>query len=83
MPKLDLFSDEAARAAAAAWDRAREEALERGVAVSYRDHLTGIETLHQPDGRRFEIRFIAGAPSGQNFEILRELSPAHSEECRS
>jgi len=25
------------------------------------------------DGRRFEIRWIPGAPSGQNYEILREL----------
>jgi hypothetical protein len=76
MSRFDLLSDESTRAAEAAWDRAREEALERGVPVFYRDHWTGIETLHEPDGRRFEIRFIAGAPRGQNFEIVRELFPS-------
>jgi hypothetical protein len=30
--------------------------------------------MEQPDGRRFEIRFIPGAPSGENYEIVRELS---------
>lgn len=75
MPKLDLLSDESTRAAEAAWDRAREEALKRGVPVFYRDHSTGIEVLHEPDGRRFEIRFIAGAPRGGNFEVVRKLSP--------
>ncbi|HUI78895.1 MAG TPA: hypothetical protein VLY24_13300 [Bryobacteraceae bacterium] len=56
------------------WDRARDEALARGVSVFYRDHGTGIEIMQQPDGRRFEIRFIAGAPRGHNYEIVRELS---------
>jgi len=28
----------------------------------------------QPDGRRFDIRFIPGSPRGRNFEIIRELA---------
>jgi hypothetical protein len=68
-----FFSDDATRAAEAAWDRPREEAQERGVPVSYRDYSTGIEILHKPDGRRFEIQFIASALRGENFEILGEL----------
>jgi hypothetical protein len=30
-----------------------------------------------PDGRRFEIRWIPGAPSGENYEVIRELT-AHA-----
>jgi hypothetical protein len=69
-----MFTDEFTRGAEAAWDRARDEALARGVAVFYRDDRTSVEVMQQPDGRRFEIRFIAGAPRGHNYEIVRELS---------
>jgi len=33
-----------------------------------------LEEMEQPDGRRFEIRWIPGAPSGQNYEIIREVN---------
>jgi hypothetical protein len=29
--------------------------------------------MEQPDGRRFEIEWIPGAPAAENFRILREL----------
>jgi len=29
--------------------------------------------MELPDGRRFEISWIPGAPSGSNYEIVREL----------
>jgi hypothetical protein len=74
MAKLDVLTDEFTRQAEAAWDDARDEALTRGIPVFYRDHMTGLEILRQPDGRRFEIRFIAGASRGRNYEIVRELS---------
>lgn len=72
--KLDILSPEFTRAAEAAWDGARDEALARGVPVFYRNHNSGIEIMEQPDGRRFEIRFIPGSPRGRNFEIIRELA---------
>ncbi len=74
MAKPGILTDEFALAAEAAWDRARDEALARGVSVFYRDRETDVEVMQQPDGHRFEIRFIAGAPRGCNFEIVRELS---------
>jgi hypothetical protein len=74
MAKLDILSDEFTREAEAAWDRARDEALAQGVPVFYRDHRTGLEIMQQSDGRRFEMRFISGAPRGRNYEIVRELS---------
>ena len=33
----------------------------------------GLNVMEQPDGRKFEIRWIPGAPSGSNYEILCEL----------
>lgn len=71
--RLDIFSEEFTGQAEGAWDRARGEALARGAPVFYQDDETGVEIMEQPDGRRFEIRFIAGAPRGENYEILREL----------
>jgi hypothetical protein len=72
MAKLDIFDDEFTRQAEQAWDRARDEALANGIPVFYREK--GIQIMERPDGRRFEIRFISGAPRGSNYEIIRELS---------
>jgi hypothetical protein len=72
--ELDILGPEFAREAEAAWDRARNQALARGVPVFYRNDRTGLEIMEQPDGRRFEIRFIPGAPRGRNFETIRELA---------
>lgn len=74
MAKLDILSAEFTVKAESAWNHARDEALARGIPVFYRDHKTAIQIMQQPDGRRFEIRFIAGAPRGHNYEIVRELS---------
>jgi hypothetical protein len=30
--------------------------------------------MERADGRRFEIRWLPGAPSGENYEIIRELT---------
>ena len=34
--------------------------------------------MEEPDGRKFEIRLIPGAPRERIFEIVRELVPATS-----
>jgi hypothetical protein len=73
MPKLDILSDEFTRQADSGWDHARDEPLAEGIPVFYRDNKTGFEIMQQPDPRRFEIRFIAGAPRGSNYEVVREL----------
>ncbi|HTA46812.1 MAG TPA: hypothetical protein VK789_30420 [Bryobacteraceae bacterium] len=72
MAKFDILSREFTHEAEAAWDRARDQALARGVPVFYRNHRMGIEIMEQSDRRHFEIRFIPGAPRGPNFEIIRE-----------
>jgi hypothetical protein len=63
--------DEAVRAAGR---RAFEATLAAGLPVFYLDR-DGLNVMEEPDGRRFEIRWIPGAPSGSNYEILRELQP--------
>ncbi len=70
---LDILSDEFAAQAAAAGDRARLDALAR-VPVFYEDPQSGLDVMEQPDGRRFEIRFIPNAPGEQNYEVIREIA---------
>ena len=60
----------------AAGRRAFDEALAAGLPVFYVDS-EGLNVMERADGRRFEIRWIPGAPSGQNYEIVRELK-AHA-----
>lgn len=71
-PAYDFASDEFNEAARNAGRRAFEEALAAGQSVFYLND-DGLHVMEQPDGRRFEIRWIPGAPSGRNYEIIREL----------
>ncbi len=65
--------DQAVRAAGR---RAFEETLAAGLSVFYLNK-EGLNVMQCPDGRIFEIRWIPGAPSGENYEIVRELK-AHA-----
>jgi hypothetical protein len=56
----------------AAGRRAFSDTLAAGLPVAYID-AAGLNVLEYPDGRRFEIRWLAGAPSGENYAIVREL----------
>ncbi len=69
-----LFPDDFEEQVKAAIKTAVEETLRAGVPIFYRDHEMGLEIMEQPDGRKFEIRYIPGAPRDRNFEVLRELS---------
>ncbi len=61
----------------AATQQARLDTLTAGVPVFYRD-ADGLNIMEEPDGRKFEIRLIPGAPRERIFEIVRELVPATS-----
>ena len=37
----------------------------------------GLNVMKRADGRKFEIRWLPGAPSGENYEVVRELT-AHA-----
>jgi hypothetical protein len=73
MENRQILGDDFTRAVQAAGACAREETLKSGVSVFYRDSVTGIEVMEQPDGQKFEIRFLPGAPRERNYEVLREL----------
>ena len=72
----DFGSKEFDEAVRAACHQAFLETLAAGLPVFYRD-ADGLNVMQYPDGRRFEIRWIPGAPSGENYEIVRELT-AHA-----
>ena len=57
----------------AAGSRARLETLKAGIPVFYRDWTQNLDVMEQPDGRKFEVRFIAGAPRESNYLVIREL----------
>jgi oxalate decarboxylase/phosphoglucose isomerase-like protein (cupin superfamily) len=37
----------------------------------------GLNVMERGDGRRFEIHWHPGAPSGENYEVIRDLT-AHA-----
>jgi hypothetical protein len=53
--------------------QARKDALTAGVPIFYRDSATRLDVMEQPGGRKFEIRYISGAPRDRNYEVLRDL----------
>ena len=72
----DFGSAEFDDAVRAAGRKAFAEALASGVPVFYVD-ADGLSVMERGDGRKFEIRWLPGAPSGENYEIIRELT-AHA-----
>jgi hypothetical protein len=62
--------DDAVRAATL---KAFADTLAAGLPVYYID-ADGLNVMERADGRRFEIRWLPGAPSGENYEIVRELT---------
>jgi hypothetical protein len=69
----EIFSDEFDAAVKSACVRAREETLKAGVPIFYRDAAAGIDVMEQTDGRKFQIRFVAGAPRESNYEVVGEI----------
>ncbi len=69
----DFGSKEFDEAVRAAGHQAFLETLAAGLPVFYRDD-DGLNVMQYPDGRKFEIRWVAGAPSGENYEVVRELT---------
>ncbi len=72
MAAYDFDSPEFDEAVAAATHEAFLRALASGHPVFYIDN-EGLNVMEYGDGRRYEIRWVPGAPSGENFEIVRDL----------
>ena len=73
MENSQFFPDGFSAAIVAAGSHARLETLKAGIAVFYRDWKRNLDVMEQPDGRKFEVRFIAGAPRESNYRVIREL----------
>jgi hypothetical protein len=71
---IDFASVDFDQAVSAAGHRAFLATLAAGRPVFYLDN-DRLNVMEQPDGRRFEIRWIPGGPSGSNYEVVREVSP--------
>lgn len=70
--EYEFGSEEFHKAMWEAGHAAFERTLAAGLPVFYLDS-DGRDLMLQPDGRKFEVRWIPGAPSGHNWEIVREL----------
>ena len=73
---IDFNSTQFDDAVRAATHKAFEEALSAGLPVFYLD-ADGLNVMQRGDGRKFVIEWVPGAPSGENFKIIRELK-AHA-----
>jgi hypothetical protein len=71
---VDILSQEFDVNVSKAVAEATRATLTAGVCLFYRDSRIGIDIMEQPDGRRFEIRYIPNAPGETNHEVVRELS---------
>jgi hypothetical protein len=73
MENSEFFPDGFSAAIVSAGSRARLETLKAGIPVFYRDWKQNLDVMEQPDGRKFEVCFIAGAPRESNYRVIREL----------
>ncbi|MCU1262708.1 MAG: hypothetical protein JWO80_5593 [Bryobacterales bacterium] len=73
MASSNVLNDDFTIAVKAACTRARQDTLKADVSVFYRDEKENTDVMEQPDGRKFEIRFLTGAPRDRNYQVLREL----------
>ncbi len=73
MENGEFFTEAFSAAVVLAGARARLETLKAGVPVFYLDANLDLDVMEQPNGRRFEIRFIPGAPGESNYRVIREL----------
>jgi hypothetical protein len=73
MDDLRFFPEEFKAAIVSPGARARIGTLQAGVPVFYRDFGRNIDIMEQPNGRKYEIRFVAGAPREKNYQVVREL----------
>ena len=73
MENGEFFHEEFTAAIISAGARARLETLKAGVPVFYRDWKQNLDVMEQPDGRKFEVYFISGAPRESNYRVIREL----------
>ena len=73
MERTQFFDDDFKAAVRLAGAQARMETLQAGVPVFYRDRGRNLHIIEHPNGRKFEIRYLDGAPGDRHYEVIREL----------
>jgi hypothetical protein len=73
MASGQFFDDDFKTAVRLAGARARIQTLQAGIPVFYRDNARNLDLMEYPNGQKFEICFVAGAPGDKNYKVLREL----------
>ena len=73
MEQAQFFDDDFKNAVRVAGAQARIETIQAGVPVCYWDRVRNLNIIEHPSGRKFKIRFLAGAPGDRNYEAIREL----------
>ncbi len=73
MASGNFLEDDFTAAVQSACAHARIETLRAGVPVFYQDRKRNLDIMEQPNGRKYEIRFLPGAARDQNYEVVREL----------
>jgi hypothetical protein len=68
-----FFDDKFKAAIPLAGAEARIETLLAGIPVFYQDRARNMDVMEHPDGRKYEIRFLDGAPGDRNYQVVREL----------
>ena len=66
-------TDKLTAAVVAGCRTARLETLAAGVPVFYLDSDGKTDVMEMPDGKKFEIRYILGAPGDRNYEVVGQL----------
>lgn len=68
-----MDTDKVTAAVVAACRTARLATLAAGVPVFYVDADGKTNVMEMPDGNKFEIRYIPGAPADRNYEVIGQL----------
>jgi hypothetical protein len=73
MANGQFFQEAFSAAIISAGARTGLETLQAGIPVFYWDWKRNLDVMEQPDGRKFEVCFVAGAPRESNYRAIREL----------
>jgi hypothetical protein len=69
----EFFGESFSAAIISAGARARLDTLKAGIPVFYRDWKQNLDVMELPDGRKFEVTFVDGAPRESNYRVIRQL----------
>lgn len=79
----NFLEDDFTAAVRSACALARIETLNAGIPVFYRDPKRGLDIMEKPNGRKYEICFLPGAPRDQTTKFCENWTKQQPDKCRS